>query len=74
MGKLLCENNLRDVWCRNESVRAEIGPILQTHTHTRVSFSSIDCISIVNTNQAQLMIVYKASNVCILLTFVSAIL
>ena len=33
MGKLLCENNLRDVWCRNESVRADIGPILQTHTH-----------------------------------------
>ena len=29
-------------WCRNESVRAEIGPILQTHTHTRVSYSSID--------------------------------
>ena len=44
MGKLLCEKNLRDVWCRNESVRAEIGPILQTHTHThtRVSYSSID--------------------------------
>ena len=42
MGKLLCENNLRDVWCRNESVRAEIGQILHTHTHTRVSFSSID--------------------------------
>ena len=42
MGKLLCEKNSRDVWCRNESVRAEIGPILQTHTHTRVSFSSID--------------------------------
>ena len=34
---------------------------------------NIYCISIVNTNQAQLMIVYKASNVCILLTFVSAI-
>ena len=33
MGKLLCEKNLRDVWCRNESVRAEIGPILQTRTH-----------------------------------------
>ena len=31
MGKLLCEKNLRDVWCRNESVRAEIGQILQTH-------------------------------------------
>ena len=46
MGKLLCEKNLRDVWCRNESVRAEIGPILQAHTqthrHTRVSYSSID--------------------------------
>ena len=24
MSKLLCEQNLRDVWCRNESVRAEI--------------------------------------------------
>ena len=34
MGKLLCEKNLRDVWCRNESVRAEIGQILHTHTHT----------------------------------------
>ena len=42
MGKLLCEKNLRDVWCRNESVRAEIGPILQTHTDTRVSYNSID--------------------------------
>ena len=40
MGKLLCENNLRDVWCRNESVRAEIGPILQTHA--RVSYSSVE--------------------------------
>ena len=37
MGKLLCENNLRDVWCRNESVRVEIGTILQTHTHTRAA-------------------------------------
>ena len=35
MGKLLCEKNLRDVWCRNESVRAEIGAILHTHTHAR---------------------------------------
>ena len=37
MGKLLCEKNLRDVWCRNESVRAEIGQILQTHRHTHAS-------------------------------------
>ena len=34
MGKLLCEKKLRDVWCRNESVRAEIGHILQTHAAT----------------------------------------
>ena len=32
MGKLLCEKNLRDVWCRNESVRAEIGQIVQTQS------------------------------------------
>ena len=37
MGKLLCETNLRDVWCRNESVRAEIGQILQTHRQTHAS-------------------------------------
>ena len=37
MGKLLCEKNLRDVWCRNESVRAEIGQILHTHTQTDAS-------------------------------------
>ena len=37
MGKLLCEKKLRDVWCRNESVRAEIGQILQTHTQTHAS-------------------------------------
>ena len=42
MGKLLCEKNLRDVWCRNEGVRAEIGQILHTHTHTRLSYSSND--------------------------------
>ena len=40
MGKLLCEKKLRDVWCRNESVRAEIGQIL--HTDTRVNLSSSD--------------------------------
>ena len=33
MGMLLCEHNFRDVWSRNESVRAEIGQILHTHTH-----------------------------------------
>ena len=37
MGKLLCEKKLRDVWCRNESVRAEIGQILHTHIHITVT-------------------------------------
>ena len=51
MGKLLCEKNLRDVWCRNESVRAEIGQILHTHTHTHthaaklvIEMSSMYCV------------------------------
>ena len=33
MGILLCEQNFRNVWIRNESVRAEIGQILRTDTH-----------------------------------------
>ena len=33
MGILLCEQNFRDVWVRNKSVRAEIGQILHTDTH-----------------------------------------
>ena len=37
MGKLLCEKNLRNVWCRNESVRAEIGQkLVKFCTHTQV--------------------------------------
>ena len=34
MGILLCEQNVCDVWIRNESVRAEIGQIVHTDTHT----------------------------------------
>ena len=38
MGKLLCEKNLRDVWFRNESVRAEIGQkLVKFCTHTQVT-------------------------------------
>ena len=37
MGILLCEQNFRDVWSRNESVRAEIGQIFHTDTHTHVA-------------------------------------
>ena len=33
MGILLCEQNFREVWIRNKSVRAEIGHILHTDTH-----------------------------------------
>ena len=37
MGILLCEQNFRDVWSRNESVRAEIGHILHTDTLTHAA-------------------------------------
>ena len=33
MGILLCDQNFREVWRRNENVGAEIGQILHTHTH-----------------------------------------
>ena len=33
MGILLCEQIFRNVWIRNESMRAEIGQILHTDTH-----------------------------------------
>ena len=36
MGILLCEQNFRDVWIRNKSVRAEIGQILHTDTLTHI--------------------------------------
>ena len=34
MGILLCEQNFRDVWIRNESVQAEIFQILHTDVYT----------------------------------------
>ena len=69
MGKLLCEKNLRDVWCRNEIVRAEIGQIVHTHTHTRVSYSSID----INTKFIPLSLANETiTEVCdILLTYIN---
>ena len=45
MGILLCEQNFREVWRRNENVRAEIGQIL--HKHTRGSISSKDIYIII---------------------------
>ena len=37
MGILLCEQNFRDVWSRNESVRTEIGQIWHTDTLTHAA-------------------------------------
>ena len=41
MGILLCEQNFRDVWSRNESVRAEIGKMLHTVTHTHTTAAKL---------------------------------
>ena len=41
MGILLCEQNFREVWRRNENVRAEIGQILHTHTHTHTQAAQL---------------------------------
>ena len=40
-GILLCEQNFRDVWIRNKSVRTEIGQILRTHTHTHTTAAKL---------------------------------
>ena len=45
MGILLCEQNFRDVWIRNKSVRAEIGNILRTHTHTHAAKLVVEIIT-----------------------------
>ena len=47
---LLCEQNFRDVWSRNESVRAEIGQILHTHTHAAKLVVEILVIEVVITD------------------------
>ena len=64
MGILLCEQNFRDVWRRNESVREEIGKMLHTHTHTthtRGSISSKDTPARGDVNTPNL--VYKSLDV-----------
>ena len=42
MGILLCEQNFREVWRRNENVRAEIGQMLRTHTRGSISSKDKD--------------------------------
>ena len=54
MGKLLCEKKLRDVWCQNESVRAEIGPILLYIYQGWVKLHKITSITITITLKYQL--------------------
>ena len=41
MGILLCEHNFRNVWIRNESVRAEIGQIVHTDTHPHTTAAKL---------------------------------
>ena len=54
MGILLCEQNFRNVWIRNESVRAEIGQILHTdthpHTHTHTTAAKLVVRISIDTN------------------------
>ena len=45
MGIWLCEQNFRNFWIRNESVRAEIGQILRTHTRGSISSKDIMFLS-----------------------------
>ena len=62
MGILLCEQNFREVWRRNENVMAEIGQILHTHTHTRGSISSKDFQSTVLTELAHRLFTFRAND------------
>ena len=49
MGILLGEQNFRDVWRRNKSVRGEIGKILRTHKHTHTHAAKLVVRVIVTT-------------------------
>ena len=63
MGKLLCEKKLRDVWCRNESVRAEIGQILHTHTHTHAAKLVVEIRYILIIIYILLLLIIKNTNI-----------
>ena len=68
---LLCEQNFRDVWSRNEIVRAEIGQILMTHAAKLVvaicisSGSSSSCKSVSSSllRQTVSMALLKSRNI-----------
>ena len=56
-GILLCEQNFRNIWIRNESVRAEIGQILLTdthpHTHTTAAKLVVRLTSVIQSTPGQ---------------------
>ena len=54
MGILLCEQIFRNVWIRNESVRAEIGQILHTDTHPHTTAAKLVVRMVTETNVAQI--------------------
>ena len=58
MGILLCEQNFRDVWRRNKSVRAEIGKILRTHKHTHAA-QLVVRIEFINIKVACMLAIFK---------------
>ena len=63
MGILLCEQNFRDVWIRNESMRAEIGQILHTdtHPHTHTTAAKL-VVRIVDTGLLALVLTWHTNN------------
>ena len=62
MGILLCEQNFRDVWRRNKSVRAEICQILRTHTHTHAAKLVVEMLALhtkINKKSLGIVTLYK---------------
>ena len=62
MGILLCEQNLWNVWIRNESVRAEIGQILHTdtHPHTHTHTTAAKLVVRISTLKSQVVLLQTA--------------
>ena len=61
MGILLGEQNFRDVWRRNKSVRAEISQILHTHTHTHAAKLVVEMNG--RSRKHHIIILYKIKHV-----------
>ena len=61
MGILVCEQNFRDVWRRNKSVRGEIGKILRTHKHTHAAKLVVRIIEIYATHEESINCAMRGS-------------